>query len=52
MAKTVHFKLNASTMTACRNYDKTISVNINWNKVTCTECLMMRGLAKTKRGNI
>lgn len=45
----IHFKLNAETRTACRNYDKTIGVNINWNKVNCTECLMMKDFAKKKR---
>ncbi len=49
MAATKHFKLNAETFTACRNYDKNIPVNINWAKVNCTQCLAMREFLKKKR---
>lgn len=46
---TVHFKLNAETATACRKYDNNIPVNINWGKVNCTECLMLKDFLKKKR---
>lgn len=49
MAATVHFKLNFETATPCRKMDKDIPVNINWNKVNCRECLMMKDHAKKKR---
>lgn len=51
MAATIHFKLNAETQTACRNYDRKIPVNINWGKVNCRECLMLRDHLKNKRKN-
>jgi late competence protein required for DNA uptake (superfamily II DNA/RNA helicase) len=49
MSKTIHFKLNAETETACRRYNQDISVNINWGKVTCRECLMLKEFLKKKR---
>lgn len=45
----IHFKLNASTATPCGKYDKDITVNINWNKVNCRECLMLKEFLKGKR---
>ena len=49
MAATVHFRLNKNTGTPCRKFSEDIPKNINWNKVTCRECLMMKDFVKKKR---
>jgi hypothetical protein len=46
--KTIHFKRNENSRTGCGKLNND-SANINWDKVNCTECLMLKKFLKDKR---
>jgi hypothetical protein len=45
----IHFKINKLTQTPCGNKDIGLPKNINWDKVTCTQCLTFKDFLKKKR---
>ncbi len=44
----IHFKKNKFSKTGCGKLNNDPK-NINWNKVTCRECLMIKDHLKNKR---